>query len=333
MFFLFSCSENDQQQNTARSAPNANVVSANGELVSAETAILSPPQAKGMWRYKITFMAPEGKIIQKGKPILGFDASQLQQKLAEKQNELQTSIKKLETNRLANDAKSEDLKLKLAEVVMRLEKSDRKWQQSKVLESRYETEILALQYQLAKDDVLKFERTIIKNKEINTAKIASLENDIQRLQSEVNEYQSSIKNMMIMAPKSGIVVYKRQHDGEKSSIGDSVWMGRQLIELPSLDSMMVKAQIMEADAGKIAIGQPVDIILDAASDRIFKGKIISLGSVFHRKSSNQPNIIFDVEIKIDIINKEIMRPGMAARLKIFTQTEPRIYSKFQQEIE
>jgi len=126
---------------------------------------------------------------------------------------------------------------------------------------------------------------------------------------------------MVKSPKSGIVVYKTDRRGEKHSVGDTVWMGRQLIELPSLDQMMIKAEILEADAGRIAVGQEVDIVVDAASDRVFKGRIKSLGSVFRRKSKDQPNIIFDAQISINKADPEIMRPGMAVRVKIFTQPE------------
>ena len=318
---LFGCSESETADKDELTQLPQNTILASGELVSSDNAIISPPQAKGIWRHKITFMAPEGRIIKKGMPLIGFDSSQIEQTLSEKLNELKTAEKKLETNRLQNDAKSEELKLKLAEVKMNLEKAELKWQQSKGLESKIETKKLALLQQIAVDDVLKYQRTVSKNTEISAAKIASVKSDVIRLQNEVKQYQASIERMMVKSPKSGIVVYKTNRSGEKNSVGDTVWMGHQLIELPSLDAMIIKAEVLEADAGRIAIGQEVDIILDAASDRVYKGRIKNLGSVFRRKSKDQPNIIFDAEISIDNPDPEIMRPGMAARLKIFTQLE------------
>jgi len=318
---LIGCSADKIENKELLDSQKFNTIQASGELVSSDNAVISPPQAKGMWRYKITFLAPEGRLIEQGKPLIGFDASQLEQTLSEKHNELQTAEKKLETTRMQNDAKFEELKLKLAEVKMNLEKADLKWQQSKGLESKLETQKLDLFRQIAIDDVLKYEQTIKKNIEISSAKMAAVESDVTRLLNEVKQYQSSIDRMMVMSPKLGIVVYKTNHNGEKNSVGDTVSMGHQLIELPSLDAMMVKAEILEADAGRIAIGQEVDIVLDAASDRVYKGRIKKLGSVFRRKSVDQPNIIFDADISIDATDPDIMRPGMAVRLKIFALPE------------
>ena len=319
--FLLSCSENQTSTSVKEVRSTQNIIQASGELVSSDNAIISPPYAKGVWRHKITFMAPEGRMIKKDMPLIGFDSSQIEQTLRDKKNELQTAEKKLETSRLQNDAKSEELKLKLAEAEMNLEKADRKWLQSKGLESIIETKKLAILQKISVDDVLKYKQTIDKNKQLSSVKVATVENDVLRLKNEVKQYQESIERMMVKSPKSGIVVYKTDRSGEKHSVGDTVWMGRQLIELPSLDAMMIKAEILEADAGRIAIGQEVDIVLDAASDRVYKGKIKSLGSVFRRKSKDQPNIIFDAEISIDNADPNIMRPGMAVRLKIFTLPE------------
>jgi len=321
VLLIAACSETNDTGKDSTLTANLNSIQASGELVSSDNLIISPPHAKGVWRHKITFMAPEGRFIKKGKRLIGFDASQIEQKLKDKQNELKTAQKKLRNNRLKNDAKSEAFKLSLAEAKMNLEKAERKWQQSKGLESIIETKKLALEQQIAVDEVLKFERTIKKNAEINLAKVGTGESNVARLKNEVKQYQDSIKRMMVKSPKSGIVVYKTDRRGEKHSVGDTVWMGRQLIELPSLDQMMIKAEILEADAGRIAVGQEVDIVVDAASDRVFKGRIKSLGSVFRRKSKDQPNIIFDAQISINKADPEIMRPGMAVRVKIFTQPE------------
>lgn len=95
--FLLSCS--DEVETKQQSTLDNNTISASGELVSSDNAVVSPPHARGMWRYKITFMAPEGKLIQKGRPLIGFDGSQLKLKLINKQNELKTAHPDIITNR------------------------------------------------------------------------------------------------------------------------------------------------------------------------------------------------------------------------------------------
>ncbi|MES1211881.1 MAG: hypothetical protein ABUL63_06060, partial [Acidobacteriota bacterium] len=54
-----------------------------GTLSAVESAALGPPQVEEMWNFKIAFMAPEGTEVRQGQPVLGFDSSELENKLQE----------------------------------------------------------------------------------------------------------------------------------------------------------------------------------------------------------------------------------------------------------
>ncbi len=51
---LLSCS--DDAPSVLKSKNVDSTINASGELISSDNAIISPPQAKGMWQHKITFM-------------------------------------------------------------------------------------------------------------------------------------------------------------------------------------------------------------------------------------------------------------------------------------
>ncbi|MCW8999526.1 MAG: efflux RND transporter periplasmic adaptor subunit, partial [Kangiellaceae bacterium] len=277
-------------------------------------------------QYKITFIAPEGSQAKKGQPLVSFDSSQLQQKLQVKQSELKTAQKTFENTKLTNESSLEKQKLDLAEAKMNQEKAKRKWEQSDGLESSLETRKLSIQFLIAENEFKRLKRTVAKTIETNKVKTAVAKSNVERLQSEVNQLQAGIGRMTVMAPKDGIIIYKSDHQGKKVSNGDNIWMGRQVLGLPSLDKMIVKAKILEADAGKVSVGQKVEVVLDAVPERVFKGKISELGRVFRRKSREQPNIIFDAKIALDKADAELMRPGMAARIKILNQVVEEIAS-------
>ena len=292
------------------------VVEASGELASSNTAVIGPPVVKGQWQFKLTFLVPEGTQVKEGQPIVGFDSSQLNQKLSVKKSELKTSSKNLENTKLNNESKMEQLKLSLAEAKMAREKARRKYLQSKELESSLETKKLAIELEKAENEVNRFNRTIDKTKQSHKTSLAIAKGKVERLKVEVKELELGIANMTIKAPKSGIAIYKTDYQGKKVSRGDNVWLGRQVLELPSLDEMIVKAQILEADTSKIESGMLVDVVLDAVPERIFKGKVKSLGNVFRRRSHEQPSIIFDAEIALLDADPDIMRPGMAVKIKV-----------------
>lgn len=312
-FLLVSCNE-QKVQNVSNKVKQ--FIEANGELASNDTVVISPPFVSQQWQYKITYIAPEGSQIKKGVPLIKFDSSQITQKLAIKQSELNTSKKSLENIHLTTKAELEQQKLKLAEAVMKENKEKRKWKQSKGLESNLEVKKLSIAYQLAVNETKRIQRIKNKKSQATKVKIALEKSKVERLNLESQELQAGIQKMIFKSPKDGMIMYKSDHNGDKISSGDTVWRGRQLIELPSIDKMIVKAQILEADAGKIKLNQSVEIRLDAVPERVFKGKISLLGKVFRRKSKEQANIIFDADITLDIIDSDLMRPGMTTRIKV-----------------
>ncbi|TQV89169.1 HlyD family secretion protein [Aliikangiella coralliicola] len=316
LLLVSGCEQQDSSINSQTQLKVSGIVEANGELASSDTAVVSPPAVRNQWRYKITFLAAEGSQVNKGKPIVSFDVSELNQKLSMKKSELKTAQKTLENTLLTNEAKLEKQNLELAESKMKQDKAYRKWQQSKNLESNLETKKLNLQFKIAENETQRLEKTVAKTIESNKVKLAISKSNNERLQSEVDQLKSGIGKMTIKAPKSGIIIYKPDYQGKKISMGDTVWMGRQIIGLPSLDQMIVKAKILEADAGSVKLAQKVEVVLDAVPERVFIGKVTKLGKVFRRKSKDQPNIIFDAEITLENPDIDLMRPGMAARIKI-----------------
>lgn len=323
LLFLFyisltGCSENslnriDNSKNDVKS-----FIQANGELASSDTVMISPPSVKFQWQYKVTFLISEGTKVKEGQQLVSFDSSQLKQKLAIKQSELRTAVKSLENVKLTTKAEHAKQKLTLAEMIKNREKTLTKWKQSKILDGKLTVKKLHIEFQLAKNEAKRHQSILLKSKESNRTKQAIESSKIDRLEKEVEALKSGIKRMTIMAPKSGIVMYRGDHQGNKVSVGDTVWMGRQLIEISSLDKIIVKAMVLEAEAGKLKLEQKVEIILDALPEKIFLGKISRLGKVYRRKSREQAKIILDTEVTLDELDKELMRPGMAARIKIIT---------------
>ncbi|WP_144395258.1 efflux RND transporter periplasmic adaptor subunit [Pleionea sediminis] len=294
-------------------------VKASGELGSAELLTINPPMVSNMWQYKIQFMVPEGSMVKKGQRLVSFDSSQLQQQLRVKQSELDKAEKNLESTQLNAEQQSESLKLALAEKNMNRDKAKRKWEQSDDLVSSVDIKQLKLDYQLSLLDVEQAEFQLEHyNKEADT-KYKVTQNDVERLQNDVERLKREIQRMTVVAPKSGMVIYT-SHNGEKPVVGSSIWQGRSVMEIPSMEKMIVKADIDEVDAKKIALGQLVEIKIDAISDQVFTGKITKLGQVYRPKSHDVPSVVFDAEVMIDNPNTELMRPGMSARLSIFVNS-------------
>src|SRR5688500_926793 len=49
-----------------------------GRLRALQVAEYGPPALNQIWEYRITFLAPEGSVVEAGEPVLRFDSSELE---------------------------------------------------------------------------------------------------------------------------------------------------------------------------------------------------------------------------------------------------------------
>jgi HlyD family secretion protein len=93
------------------------------------------------------------------------------------------------------------------------------------------------------------------------------------------------------------------------------------MELPDLSRLQVHLEIPERESARIAVGQKVRFVVDAAPDKPFFGEITSLASVIHTRSNNQPARVFDAIVSMQDPDTNIMRPGMSVSAEIFMPAE------------
>lgn len=293
-------------------------VNASGTLKSSSSKTVSPPRINHVWEYRISYLAPEGKAIKKGERLLAFDAKQQRERLVLKQAQLEADKKTLEKRRLEEKEKLEQLVLTEAEKDVTLAKARSKMDIPKHLQKASEFEKEKKNYELALAEK-EMASTKTKTQELQMKSVISvLEQRIKYLEREVAEIQENIKKHTVMAPMDGLVVY-RTRNGERPAVGDQVWQGRDLIELPDLSNMLVAAVFDEPDAGRLAEGQAVEIHLDAQPDHIYKGTIRQLGKIFRQKSWRKPVTVFDAIIDVEEPNADIMRPGMTAKVRVIQE--------------
>jgi HlyD family secretion protein len=96
------------------------------------------------------------------------------------------------------------------------------------------------------------------NLEVQGAKVANA-------RARVKEKEDSLAKLEVLAPEDGMVSLIPDWENNKPAIGETVWMGRSLIDLPSLEKLAVKVEIDEADSASVLPGQSVRVVLDAPS--------------------------------------------------------------------
>jgi HlyD family secretion protein len=317
VFFLPSCSRAGKGRVVKIVKGSFDIkVHATGQLQSAASFFVGCPSVERVWRYTISSMAPEGKAVQEGELILGFDAREIAQRLQLKQAELDTGQKELARMRLQEQQTLEDLRLKFEEEKVNKQKAVRKADVPEGLIAPMELQKLKMELELADLQEKLSEKRLSAQISGMKSRIQVQESKVRLLTAEVGRLQSDIQKMNVLAPKAGLVVYTPDWNGKKKVVGDTCWMGETILELPDLGRMQMKAVVLEVQAGRVQTGQPAEVRLDSNPDRVYKGVVSSLGRVFRVKSDSQPAIVFDAVIDLSESDPGLMRPGMAAGVDI-----------------
>jgi len=294
-------------------------VEVNGTLRAVETSMVGPPQLREFWEFKVSHMAPEGEEVTVGTPVLGFDTTELNQRLLRQQAEADGAIKQIDKTEknLTMQRRQDDLRL--AEVKARRDKARLIVDRPGDLGSAQDLAQSRLDLVLAEKELAYLEQRLEASSRSAEAQLAALNDQRGRAQTEVAKIQSGIAQMTRTAPRDGTVIYVADWNGDKKQVGSSCWKGEAVIELPNLEKMKGEGEVDEADAGKIVEGQQVTLRLDAHPDVRYAGHVAAIGKTVQRKSWRSPLKVVRLEIELDETDTRRMRPGMRFRGEVETE--------------
>lgn len=309
---LSGCGESE----TTQLASHKSSISAPAELVSLKTASIGPPNVRRMWQFKIERMAPENTLVKQGDVILMFDGQRLKNDLIGRRSDLEAEKQRAQSQQLNDVAREQELVLALAEAEMNFEKARRKAEIVDASRSRIERDKQQADYRYFSENLAQAKQRLAHHRKAMVLNAKVAQGKIDTLQRKVDSIEADIRKLAVTAPKDGLVVYKTTWDGQKAAVGETVYMGRTLLELPSLDNIAIKAEFAEPDTAKLTEGQAVRVVFEAYPEMAFSGRIKSLGQAYYPKSANSSKVIFDAMIELTGEKPEVMRPGMKAKVEV-----------------
>jgi HlyD family secretion protein len=117
----------------------------------------------------------------------------------------------------------------------------------------------------------------------------------------------------VVAPMDGVVLTKDAEIGESITSGVSSFnAGTVLFTVADVSKMIVKAGVNEVDIGKIRVGMPVKVTLDAYPKIAFQGRIDRIAPAVRIDDKVR---VFDVEVRLDAQGREL-RSGMTANIEV-----------------
>jgi multidrug efflux pump subunit AcrA (membrane-fusion protein) len=320
-FFGRNATQSEDIYTTVKKGKFTISVNSSGELFAKNSVDILGPQgfnSVGVWEVKISTIIPEGTQVKEGDFVASLDGSELVAKLKDRQTELdkanlQYAQAQIDTTLELRQARDELVNLKYAQEEKKLI----------LQQSKYEPPATIRQAEIEADKAERNFKQASENYKIKREKaIAKLQEagaNVEKAQRAVDFIQKLLEDFNIKAPKSGMLIYARDWNGQKKREGARIASWNPVVAtLPDMSVMLSKTYINEVDIQKIKVGQMVNIGLDAFPEKKYSGKVITVANVGEQKP-NSDSKVFEVDIEVSEKDTTLL-PAMTTSNLIIAET-------------
>ncbi|MFZ0428435.1 MAG: efflux RND transporter periplasmic adaptor subunit [Acidobacteriota bacterium] len=288
-----------------------------GELRAVERMTISGPRA---WRTRdlvITYLAPEGSQVKAGDVLVEFDTTELEARRLELEQSLEDARVTIAQTKADIESQRQDLLLSLAQNGKDLKVAQLYIGIDPELIPAADAEQYKYDYDTAGVNVEKAKEKLDTLAKTEKAQLQVVQLDFEQANLDMQRIQAAIDKLTIRATSPGLVVYadNRTRAG-KVQVGDSVFAGSPVINLPNMSKMEVDAYVYDADFPLLKGGEQAEVILDAVPDRVFKGHVESISESAQPRDFRTQLKAFVAKVLLDDPDTSVMKPGMTARVRI-----------------
>jgi HlyD family secretion protein len=303
------------------------IVSCRGELVASKSVLITAPTKVPDLR--IIWMTPQGSPVKEGDVVLRFDDSSAKRQLQEKEAALKQSQAALD-QAIAEARTNEDKdNLDLADARTAVERARLDVAKAEIV-SVLQAEEYKLDLALAEEKRRVQEARTKLNHASGESKIGSLRSQRDTNQAEVDITKHRIEQMTVKSPMEGIVTYLMNYsqgwvNARPFKVGDNVWPGSSVAEIPDLKTLQMKAKVEEMDRSRMDTGQQARIVLDPFPEKPFPGKVERVSPLTEQNFEWPPSRNFRAFAGFQETDARL-RPGMNGRLDVVLDRIPNAIS-------
>jgi HlyD family secretion protein len=302
------------------------IIRCRGDLKASRSVPIYAPVVPNL---TIAWMAPAGEQIQEGQPVIRFDSSSAQQQLIQKEAALKQAQASLEQAEAQSKVTGQQDESDLADAKYNVEKA-----RLQTLGNEFVGRIQAEQAQIDLGVAEQKQKVQEANKALHVAsdksKIASLTRQRDQAKDDVDLTNRRIAQMEIRAPLTGFVVFVQNYNqgplnANPFKVGDTVYSGMNLAEMPDMTSLVLDAKAEEIDRGHMAVGNDVRVHVDALPELSIEAKITSISPLTELGVEWPPTRSFRAYAALTKPDPRL-RPGMNGGMDIIVNRIPNAIS-------
>ncbi|RLD28075.1 MAG: RND transporter [Bacteroidetes bacterium] len=292
-----------------------------GELQAIrETEIQAPSKLRSrelrISRVKIQDLIPEGTVVDSGQWVATLDRSEADNTLKDIMDNLEQEESEYLRTKLDTTMQLRQLRDDLINLSFTMEEAEITLEQS-----QYEPPATIRQAEISLEKSARAYEQAKKNYGLRVrqaeAEIREAEISLARDQRRKNEMIDVMNHFDIMAPSSGMVIYKKDWNGQKRTAGTEIntW-DLTVATLPDLSTMISLTYVNEIDISKLKVGQQVKIGVDAFPNKRFTGQVLEVANIGQQLPNTDAKVF---EVRIELNERDtILRPSMTTSNEVIT---------------
>ena len=269
--------------------------------------------------FRIGWVAQDGSRVKQGDVVIRFDPSAIEKQLVDAGDDLKQN--KLAMEKKEIEGSSELRKLEKDAAMARLELADAKQFQKKdsLIFSRADIIESEIDQGLAEEREGHAQATRQTRQKLSGTEAALLQIKIRQADAKINQARAGLQALTVTAPHDGVLILKRNWRGEATRVGDSVWNGQPLAEIPDLSKMEAEVYVLEADAGGLTPGRQAQVTVESAPGVTWPAKIARVDSLAKPRIQGSPVQYFAVTLALARTDPRVMKPGQRVGATLFLE--------------
>lgn len=275
---------------------------------------------------KIVYLPPEGTVIKAGDLVVELDSTNILTRIKDTDERIVAAESEIVRTKSQHESALRDLEVELSKLWLAYEQAKLKAKVPNEVVSRREYQEAQLALEKSKTEYENHLNKIEQRKREQAAELQVKTIEKAKLDVQLDRAKSNLDGMRIKAPTDGMVLYNDHwNERRKIQVGDVVWGGFPIAQLPDLTEMEVLAQVNEVDGPRLSIGAKAEVKLDSYPDKVITGRIKDISQTAIKASWMAKAKIFRVTISLDQTLMDIMKPGMSAQVSVVvSETAPNL---------
>ena len=290
-------------------------VVARGELKAVRaTPIIVPLESER--GQTVAFMVRDGAPVKAGEVLIRFDPREAEREAADGRDDLSAARGKIDKARADGGKTQKSLFLERDLSQKELDRARTFVLRDETLYSRHQIVESTLDRDLQEKKNSAAEKRLAASEKLGAAGVALGAIEADKAALRLRQAEQSLGALTVIAPHDGLFVLERGWSGETVHLGNTLWPGQKVAEIPELSELEARVFALEADAAGLRSGLKGLLTIEGRPQGTHVVQVASVQPVARPKDRASPVKFFETRVTLERTDTGFMRPGQKVEVTL-----------------